>query len=70
MVRAEPPLPGGQGLLVQRNRLTGPARLLVGGGNDWLSALRNLAIDLRALNRDDEAEQVERELMTLTDESP
>ena len=38
--------------------------------NDWLSALRNLAIDLRALNLDDEAEQVERELMTLTDESP
>ena len=30
VVRAQHPLPGGQGLLVQRDRLRGPARILVG----------------------------------------
>jgi tetratricopeptide (TPR) repeat protein len=35
----------------------------------WLKALRNLATDLRTLNMGDEANQVEREVMTLTDET-
>ena len=34
-----------------------------------LKALRNLATDLRALNLGDEANQVEREVMALTDET-
>ena len=32
MVRAQHPLPSGQGLLQQRDRLRGPARRLVGDG--------------------------------------
>jgi hypothetical protein len=34
-----------------------------------LKALRNLATDLRALNLGDEANQVEREVIALTDET-